>query len=322
MTKSNKPIKQFFNNPKYIHSFVAKQYFVEMKTKSEIADDLGISRFKVARLITEAIEKEYVRFTFPKQHLLDDEISQNICQKYNLKHAIVLSMMDSSEDQLQLNEKLGQITADYLTSILKKDMKVGVAWGRVLSSTINHLHDIPPLDVIQLSGVHPQIEFNQGPIDLIHKMAAISQGKAHPIYLPMWVENEELKSQLISDPYITEACSLYSKLDIILTGIGSWKSGASSLFNIFPEEWKNELIHKDVCADVCISLIDSKGNILDNPIDHLGFGITSEQLKEAKNIIGIAGGKEKYEAILAALKSGLLSTLITDFNTAIKLLSE
>lgn len=322
MHKQNKSTKHFFNNPKYIYSFIARQYFVEMKTKSEIADELGISRFKVARLITEAIEKDYVRFVFPKQHLLDEEIAQNICQKYNLKHAIVLSMMDSSEDQLQLTEKLGQISADYLVSILKKDMKVGIAWGRILSSTINNLHDIPSLDVVQLSGVHHKIEFNQGPIDLIHKMAAISQGKAHPIYLPMWVESEDLKSQLENDQYITEACGFYDQLDVILTGIGCWKSGSSSLFNIFPEEWKKELIHKDVCADVCISLLDSQGNILENPIDTLGFGITSKQLKEAKNVIGIAGGNEKYEAILATLKSGLLNMLITDFNTAIKLLSE
>lgn len=310
-----------FMNPKYIHSYVAKQYFVEMKTKSEIAEELGLSRFKIARLITEAIEQNYIAFTFPKQHLLGDELAQQLCQKYKLHHAIVLLMTDSLDDQSLLTEKLGHVTANYLASFLKKDMKVGVAWGRVLSSTINALPALPPIEVVQLSGVHPKIEFHQNPIDLIHKMAAVSQGKAHPIYLPMWVDHEALKSQLESDPHIIEACSLYDHLDVILTGIGSWKSGASSLFNIFPQEWKEPLLEHDVCADICISLLDSQGHMLHNPLDTLGFGITSDQLKQAKNIIGVAGGKEKYEAIMATLKSGLLGTLITDFNTAIKVLN-
>ena len=41
---------------------VARRYFLERHTKSRIAEDLAISRFKVARLIDEAIEEGLVRF--------------------------------------------------------------------------------------------------------------------------------------------------------------------------------------------------------------------------------------------------------------------
>ena len=41
---------------------VARRYFIERQTKSRIAKDLAISRFKVARLIDEAIEEGLVRF--------------------------------------------------------------------------------------------------------------------------------------------------------------------------------------------------------------------------------------------------------------------
>ncbi|MXD03565.1 hypothetical protein FQ005_26020, partial [Escherichia coli] len=47
---------------------------------------------------------------------------------------------------------------------------------------------------------------------------------------------------------------------------------------------------------------------------------STDQLQKAKKVIGVAGGEEKYEGILASLKSGLLNVLITDFDTAIKLL--
>jgi len=322
VTAENNSKKWLSDNPKYIYSFVAKKYFAEMKTKSEIADEMGISRFKVARLIAEAIENEYVKFVFPKQQALDEELAQNICSKYSLKDAVVLSMIDSYADRQLLNDKLGIVTANYLSDTLKQGMKVGVAWGRVLSSTVSTLHDLPSLHVAQLAGVHPKIEFSQSPIDLIHKIASVSNGTAYPIYLPMWVDDEKVAKQLANDEYVAQARQFYSKLDVIITGIGCWKSGSSSLFNIFPDDWRDALLAQDVCADICTTFIDSQGNIIASPIDQLGFGINSEQIKSTDNVIGVAGGVDKYEAILASLKSGMLSTLITDFDTAVKLMDE
>ncbi|XBS71891.1 sugar-binding domain-containing protein [Acerihabitans sp. KWT182] len=307
-------------DPRYIYSLVVRRYFADMKTKIEIAEELGISRFKVARLIDEAIQQDYVRFIFPKQQAMDDEVVNNLRKKYQLNGAEVLSVSETWSTQDELNDKLGVITANYLGKTLKEGMKFGIAWGRVLSSTVSKLSALPGLDVVQLSGVHPGIEFSQGPIDLIHKIAAISHGKAHPMYVPMWVDDEGLAEKLAGDPAVLETQQYYSQLDVVITGIGAWQSGSSSLCKIFPPAWRESLLRQDIAADICTSLVNSRGDILESPFDRLGFGISTEQLRETKNVIGVAGGEEKFEGIVASLKSGLLNVLITDFDTAIKLL--
>lgn len=308
------------SDPRYVYSLVARRYFAEMKTKVEIAEELGVSRFKVARLLDEAIEQEYVKFLFPKQQALDEEIANDLCEKFHLQEAVVLPVSESWTSQAQLTAKLGGITASYLSETLKEGMKVGIAWGRVLSSTVSQLASVPSLDVVQLSGVHPGIEFSQGPIDLIHKLAAISHGKAHPMYVPMWVDDESLAAKLADDPAVLDAQQFYSQLDVVITGIGAWKSGSSSLSDIFPDSWSESLRAQDITADVCVTLVNSNGEVLDSPLNRLGFGITTEQLRKTKKLIGVAGGEEKYEGIVASLKSGLLDVLITDFDTAVKLL--
>lgn len=53
------------SDPRYLYSLVVRRYFAEMKTKVEIAEELGVSRFKVARLIDDAIEQGYIKFVFP-----------------------------------------------------------------------------------------------------------------------------------------------------------------------------------------------------------------------------------------------------------------
>lgn len=89
----------------------------------------------------------------------------------------------------------------------------------------------------------------------------------------------------------------------------------------FPSRGKKNLFEKDIAADVCITLVNSKGEILDSPMSRLGFGISTEQLRNTKTVIGVAGGEQKYEGIVASLKSGLLDVLITDFDTAVKLVN-
>ncbi|MFH4347290.1 sugar-binding domain-containing protein, partial [Acinetobacter baumannii] len=82
---------------------------------------------------------------------------------------------------------------------------------------------------------------------------------------------------------------------VVITGIGAWKTGSSSLCDIFPESWQKNLFEKDIAADVCITLVNSKGEILDSPMSRLGFGISTEQLRNTKTVIGVAGGEQKYE---------------------------
>jgi DNA-binding transcriptional regulator LsrR (DeoR family) len=50
------------------------------------------------------------------------------------------------------------------------------------------------------------------------------------------------------------------------------------------------------------------------------IGITLEQLKQTRRVVGIAGGPEKSPAILGALRGKLINVLITDSLTAEKLL--
>jgi hypothetical protein len=49
----------------------------------------------------------------------------------------------------------------------------------------------------------------------------------------------------------------------------------------------------------------------------IGIGHKEKIKKNAKDLIAIAGGKEKQNSILAAIKTGLIKTLITDQKTAI-----
>ena len=57
-------------------------------------------------------------------------------------------------------------------------------------------------------------------------------------------------------------------------------------------------------------------------LDERVIGMTLDQMRTVKRTIGIAGGRRKYEAVLAALRGRWVNVLITDRVGAEKLLAE
>jgi DNA-binding transcriptional regulator LsrR (DeoR family) len=52
------------------------------------------------------------------------------------------------------------------------------------------------------------------------------------------------------------------------------------------------------------------------------IGLTLEQIKAVPGVIAVAGGREKYDLIRAALRGRIMNVLATDHATAESLLAE
>src|SRR6201996_3111725 len=85
---------------------VARQFYLEGVSKVDIADRLGISRFRVARLLDSARETGMVRIEIglPGGNL-DAGLSAELCSVFGLKHAFVFNLPD--DDVPPLPQRLG-----------------------------------------------------------------------------------------------------------------------------------------------------------------------------------------------------------------------
>src|ERR1700757_1604801 len=80
---------------------VARQFYLEGVSKVDIADRLGISRFRVARLLDAALEAGMGRIEIRlARGLLDTGPSARLCSAFGLRHAFAFNVPD--EDDLAL----------------------------------------------------------------------------------------------------------------------------------------------------------------------------------------------------------------------------
>jgi DNA-binding transcriptional regulator LsrR (DeoR family) len=305
---------------KLLMTTVAYRHFIDRQTKLEIAQSLGISRFKVARLIDEAIESGAVRFVIadPEDH--DTALAERLAQRYGLRHAVVVQGPDLSSPGV--TEALGRAAAALLEETLVDGQTLAVAWGRTLSACADALTTLPLIDVVQAIGSLAGAEYAQSSVDLVHRLAALSRGTAYPLYLPMWLEDKALVERLRNEPSIARATARFSHIDVLVSGIGAWSPPNSTLFSTLPATWQEQAQGAGTCADLCTVLIDRDGKAVATPLAANVLGVSAEQIRAIPMVIGVAGGLEKTDAIRAVLRGGWLTTLITDAAVAHRLMEE
>lgn len=298
-------------------TLVARRFYLEQKTKSQIATEMGISRFKVARLIDMALAKGIVRIEITDQGDLNTALAEKLRQRFGLASVLVLDGPDLPANALV--EPLGLLAAEYLEDALKDGQLLGMSWGRTLAAASKAVAKLPKVDVVQAAGSPAGLDLSQNPTELVHRFARASGGNAYPLFGPMWVEDADLVGKLKGEPSIASAMSQYDRIDALVVGIGSWRPAESCLSDGFPEDWRRDALKNNVAADLCATLIDAEGKAIPSPLDQVGLCIGTEQLRRIPQRIGVGGGLEKVEAIGAALKGGWITTLITDAGVARRL---
>ena len=66
---------------------VARRFYIDDRSKTEIAEEFALSRFKVARLLEVARAKGIVRIEIGHPGELDLDLSDRLCTAYSLEHA-------------------------------------------------------------------------------------------------------------------------------------------------------------------------------------------------------------------------------------------
>lgn len=308
-------------------NFLAKlsnMYYELNMTQSEIANKFSTSRFKISKLLQEARDRNIVEITINNPHTRVTELENLLKNNFNLKHVIVLDNKSlPMEETLSSLAKLG---AEYLDSIIEENSIVGVLWGKTIANVVKRLKPKRklPITVVQIMGSAAKDDPLIDAQELIRKLANSYGGKYKYLYAPLYIDNDYARKALMQEPVINDTLFFANKADIILTGIGTVDAVfASTLWSKYVnvnQHSNNSAASKAVgCAFA--RLYDSYGLEAANDVNSKIVGIDLNTIHTANYVIGVAAGKFKAEAILGALRGKYINVLITDDDTALKVLS-
>ncbi|GAA2664182.1 sugar-binding domain-containing protein [Streptomyces aculeolatus] len=301
---------------------MARRFYLEGKSKIQIADEFGVSRFKVARVLETALERDLVRIEIRVPAELDAERSDALRARFGLRHAVVVEAPADAVPDTRDPENLGSVAADLLAELVTEGDVLGLAWGRSTINMAQALHRLPPCTVVQLTGVYDAGTAERGSVEAVRRAAEVAGGEAHPIYAPMLLPDAATATALRSQTGVARAFEYFDKVTVAAVSIGSWEEGISAMHDMLSEDERAHYASLGAAAEMSAHLFDAEGRRIGRDLGERCITVEADRLRRIPEVVAIAGGARKREAIVAVLRSGLVTSLVTDTVAADYLLDE
>ena len=299
---------------------VARRFYIDGISKSDIATELGLSRFKVARLLDQARATGLVRIELDYRGEIDLDLSVRLAREYSLRHCLVVDSPDDDDALLRAN--LGRAAAGLLTEIVEADDVLGLAWARSLMAMRAALTELAPCSVVQMTGALSRPDVDESSIELVREIARISTGPAYFFYAPMILPDATTAQALRRQPEVTRAIERFPDITKAVVAVGAWQRGLSTVADAISErEWR-EMYDQGVRAEMGGLQLDAEGRPVVTSITDRMIAFDAELLRRIPDVIAIAYGVAKAGAVRAALRGGFVKSLVTHTAMARRLLEE
>lgn len=298
----------------------AKLFYQDGLSMVEASELLGISRQKFSQLVKMAKETGVVQIKIldPEENRIL-ELEEALKNRFALKKVRVVEVFS---DQGELVRKsVGEAGFRLLSELVKPGDKIGIAYGRTLYQLVLFARPIncPNLGVVQLMGGLSRISVDVVATEIPRRLANILDAQVYYLMAPAFTKDQTTRDAILQDENVQ--ATLREKIDIALVGIGNLSSEATLIrTETITQAEHQELLDKKAVGDVCGIYFDVQGRVIDFPGNQRRIARSLEDLKKIPFVVGIAGGLDKTQAILGALRGGLVNALVVDKITAERLL--
>jgi DNA-binding transcriptional regulator LsrR (DeoR family) len=287
---------------------ISSEYYLENRSKVEIGASYQISRFQVARLLTEALEKGIVEIKvhFPARVSAAD--IRRIESALGINQVVVA---DTNGDVIQARGILAKAAAVEISRQAPAGGTMGISWSRTLGRGLAAGPGPSPVRRRPACRRPPHGRGEQS-LELIQRLGHVSGGLTWPLWAPLVVEDPTTAAGLRRQPEIAEALARADSLDLAVVAIGAWKPATSTVWDRADTEVRQAAVEAGAVGECSGRLLNAKGVAVESGLDEQIIAVTIKQLQRTPKVIAVAQGEARAEAVLAVAKAGFVTTLIID----------
>lgn len=302
---------------------VARRYYVDDESKVSIANELGISRFRVARMLRSARDAGVVRISIDQSPAEHAAIAAELVDRLGLARCAVLGGAHNGGSLEARRARLGELAARELSQILLPADVLGLPWSRAVSATVSALQAIPPVSVVQLSGARfePGSNSSAAPADMVRDLAALGGGRAYRFHAPFVAPDEAAAESLRGDPAFAAAHDQVAAITVAVVGVGAFDPRLSTLYAAASPAEIEELRRGSAVGEVGGVFVDADGVEVGSRFGRRLLTMRAAELRAIPEVIGVCLGAERANAVLAACRGELLNSLVIDVPLARGLLA-
>ena len=290
---------------------IAQLYYEQEMTQAQIANQLGIYRTTISRLLKRGRELGVVTIAINYDYNDGLWLEERLKQKFGLKEAVVAPQ----------ESETGIYGAQLFERLLSPNVVIGFGWGRAVSALVEALPQSsqprPLVCVPIVGGPSGKLPSRYHVNTLTYSAATRLKGESYLADFPALLDNPLIRQGIMQSPHFQTLAEYWQRLDIALVGIGSPAIRHAANWQAFyGNAQSDELEALQVAGDICSRFFAADGMPVATAMQEKTLSIELEILKQARYVIGLASGEEKHAAILGALRGQHINALVTDRATA------
>lgn len=291
--------------------------YVGGQTQEQIAERLGVSRIKAQRLIAAATQSGFVKFFVEGVPAECIALEERLSAAFGLKRCTVVPTVDGdgADESAGPVAALAVAAARHLTRVLESGevRTIGVGHGRTLAAMVERLPATPRPDVrfVSLLGSLTR-RSAANPFDLIAKLAERTQGECYFMPVPFLADSQADAQVLRAQRGVQHVLGLVRECQLCVVGVGELGPHTQLLRNhsVTPEELQ-ALKKAGAAGEIAGCFVAADGRPLACEMNERAVGASLDDLR-GRDVLAVAGGVGKADAIRAVLNTGLITELIVD----------
>lgn len=302
----------------YEHLLMVKAtwyYYIENYTQQTISQLLGVSRGKVIALLERARQTGLIQFSIRQDSSRRMALEQALMERFHLKDIFIVP---AAATLLDLKESVAQAAAMYILRRAEPGAYINIGYGDTTRRILNHLATSAEqvMNVVSLTGgVNYYLPSNHP--------SSIFNARLYLTPAPLLVSTPELRGALWEEPDVQEINRMIPLSSMSVVGIGHMGDDATIIQNGCLS--KNDftiLRMQGAVGDLLSHFLDENGEAIALQLEQRLISTPLEVLRKLRNVVGVAGGAAKVDAIRSVLRGRYLDVLITDEETGQLLLQQ
>ena len=296
---------------------VAKRYYHLDMTMSDLAEDLGLTRWQASKLLIEARETGLVRIEIVPHAPRLPALESQLQKAFSLKEAVIVPAA-SGDDGAMVLDAVARAAGQFLAA-LGRFPTIGVSWGRTMTAVARRLPQFwnEGVEVVLLNGATNIRASAPQTNNVAELFASAAHGSATLLPVPAILGTAATRAALEQDPAIASVLDLGRNVPVVCFGIGALARDSVLIGSgLLSADEADTLCRMGAVGDILSRFIDSDGRIVDRALDSRTIGADLDSLRSREFSIGVAAGFAKSTAVRACLRGGFINVLITDEITA------
>ena len=299
--------------PDDILRMAATLYYVDGLGQTEVADFVRVSQTKISRLLAVALERGIVRITVDQYNPRNEFLEQQLCAKFGLKNAAVIKTAKNATREAA-RQTVGHFGAPFVGSLLPNHGVVALGGGRSVANVVQRLRrgDVRRLTVVQAMG---SIDSNISPVDALELGRALVNlwgGEFLTLSTPAFVTDKKTRDTFLASEQIRSVWQRLRKADAALVGVGPLEQSVYSERGVLNTADVADLRACGAVGEICGRFFNAKGEECASRWRHRAISIELDYLRKIPQVIGVAAGPERAPAVAAAMRGGMLRSLLID----------